>query len=99
MVRSVGECRGLCGKPHARRIMREPNSPYYAPDFTCECGDVWDMDEGLFTRPFRRGWRQEAQARFTERWEKAAPEGTEVFRDDDGYITGAILPDGTEVPR
>lgn len=99
-IRERGKCRGLCEKPDARLIVREPNSGYYAPTVTCECGDTWDMEEGLFQRPFERGWRAKAQARFEASWESALPEGTQTVRDDEqGWLTGVVLPDGTEVSR
>ena len=100
LIREHGQCRGECAKPDARLIVREPNSGYYAPTVHCECGDTWDMDEGMYARPFERGWRQKAQARFAANWDKALPEGTQTVRDDEqGWLTGVVLPDGTEVSK
>lgn len=53
------------------RIVRSEGSPYYGPDYRCvECGDSW-CGEGLFTRPFRRGWRKKAIERHRAMWEVA----------------------------
>lgn len=90
-IRTVGQCQGLCRKPTARRIVAFDASPYYDPTVTCECGDSWSSGE-LMERPFRRGWRKAAQVRFEADWEKAAPEGSQVVRDDEHYVTGVETP-------
>ena len=86
-IRTPGQCYGLCAKPDARRIVSFDASPYYDPIVACECGDSWST-EGLMARPFRRAWRKAAQARFEADWERAAPEGSQVTRDDEFYVTG-----------
>lgn len=90
-IRTVGQCYGLCAKPDARRVVAYDASPYYDPTTACECGDQWST-EGLMERPFRRGWRKAAQARFEAAWAKAAPEGSRVVRDDEQYVTGVETP-------
>lgn len=57
LQRTYGKCYGICAVDS--RIVRAEGSPYYSPIFRCvECGDQWDC-EGLFDRPFRKGWRAE----------------------------------------
>lgn len=90
-IRTVGQCHGLCRKSDARRIVAFDASPYYDPTVTCECGDSWST-EGLEARPFRRGWRKAAQVRFEADRDKAAPEGSQVVRDDEHYVTGVETP-------
>lgn len=90
-LRVPGQCQGLCAKPDARRLVAYDANPYYDPTVTCECGDSWSGGQ-LAERPFRRGWRKAAQARFEADWEKAAPEGSRVLRDDEHYVTGVETP-------
>lgn len=83
----------------ARRIIHEPNSPYYGPTFYCECGDSY-TDGFRDRRPFRRGWRTEAQKRFEQRWETALPEGTVANYDPEIlWLESVTLPDGTVISR
>lgn len=87
-VRAAGQCHGLCGKPDARLVIAYPESGWYAPIVYCECGDMWG-EEGLFPRPFARGWRQRKQTQFVARWDTAHPEGTKpVYDDGDHMLTG-----------
>jgi hypothetical protein len=101
-IRLHGKCWCGDGKEDHRFVMREPNCLYWGTDFSCECGDAWEDGE-LRPRPFKRGWRKEAQERFERAWDAALPEGTTTIRDDgpDGVyeILGVRLPDGTEVWR
>ena len=92
--RTCPEC-----KARHRFVVRYPNCAYYGTDEHGECGDSFQMSEGWrATRPFERGWRAKAQARFEDMWSKAAPEGTQPIYSPDGiYMRGVRMPDGTEV--
>lgn len=70
-----------------RLLIAYATSAYYSPTIRCECGDQW-ADGEMFARPFRRGWRQAAQAEFVERWETARPVGTRPIYSDDAMLTG-----------
>ena len=90
----------MCGVPvrTARRIATCPNcgidgwvvsalqsSPYYAPIETCtNCGDMWDWEEGIFPRPFRRGWRQDNIRRAFASFDMSCD--CDEVRDRDGYL-------------
>ena len=84
-----------CGKNNARRITEWPNYYMYLPGyFLCECGDRW-TEESRAPRPFRRGWRAEAQQHFEALWEQqCAPDGSTFTYDDEGYLV-VVTPDGT----
>ena len=76
-----------CGNENARTLTEWPNFYIYLPGTDlCECGDRWWPGEGRAPRPFRRGWRKEAQQRFERLWNQAAPEGSQFRYSDDGYL-------------
>ena len=86
----------VCTYIGARIVRHESGSPWYAPWWTCvECGDSWSEGE-LAARPFRRGWRAQAQSDALRDWESAPQLGTKVRRDwsedGGGYITGYLYP-------
>ena len=84
-----------CGNENARSLTEWPNFYVYLPGIVlCECGDAWWPEEGRAPRPFKRGWRQEAQRRFERLWGAAAPEGSRFTYSDDGYLV-VTTPDGT----
>lgn len=61
-----------CGK-NKRHVMH--HYEWYGPTLWCECGDSWECDiEGMARspRPFARGWRKKAQARFEVLWSEAS---------------------------
>lgn len=68
--RSLKSC-PECGR-ESRAIERWDGAWYGVTDY-CECGDRWQDGERT-PRPFRRGWRKEAQAQFERMWEAAAPD-------------------------
>ena len=83
-----------CGNENARTLTEWPNYYIYPPGIVlCECGDRWWPEQGRVRRPFKRGWRKEAQRRFERLWEQAAPEGSRFDYSDDGYLT-VTTPDG-----
>lgn len=83
-----------CGKENARTLTEWPNFYMLLPGTDlCECGDRWWPEEGRAPRPFRRGWRQEAQQHFERLWEQAAPDGSRFTYSDDGYLI-VTTPDG-----
>lgn len=62
------------------------SSPYYSNIYTCtNCGDRWDNEE-LFSRPFKRGWRQESIRKANEAWEEACECPQERDWDMDGWL-------------
>ena len=95
-IRRTGKCLlGICKTETSRLIDALSSSPYYGPITYCECGDRWDASEGWhYERPFRRGWRAEAQRRFERMWLEAFPEGTREVRDEDFYLIGVRPPEG-----
>ena len=60
--------------PHCKgqRAVYTWDGAYYGYTGYCECGDAWS-DGYLHERPFRRGWRQEAQREFEKKWATAIP--------------------------
>ena len=85
-----------CHTPNARRITSWPNYFMYLPGLVyCECGDVWDPEEGRMQRPFRRNWRAEQREHFEHMWAESAPDGSRFGYDDDGYLV-VTTPDGTK---
>ena len=69
--RRVGQCYGACGMTEANLVTSE-GSPWYGADTTCvECGDRW-CSEGVYPRPFVRGWRQKSIAEALRTWEDRA---------------------------
>ena len=87
VVRSHGQCWGACGLSDARQLVTHPTSGWYAPSTKCACGDEWAEGE-LMPRPFRRGWRQEAQRKFEKAWAAAHPEGVRPVYDEDAMFVG-----------
>ncbi len=88
--RRILRCPGAC-KGHRRRVVQAEGSPWYGPTFTCcSCGDSWSSD-GIYPRPFKRGWRKEAITRARDVW-RTARSGP-IRRDDDMYP----IPDDDEV--
>lgn len=80
--RYVGKCYGACGVEDAPIVTTE-GSPYYGADDRCTvCGDMW-CPEGVYPRPFRRGWRPEAIDRAVVMWEAACV--CDTARDRDLY--------------
>lgn len=65
IVRRVFTC-PVCG--HRGRIVMHDPGGYWSVSWTCcTCGDSWSDGE-LRERPFRRGWRTEAQRRAKADW-------------------------------
>ena len=55
-----------------RRFIIRWDGAWYGSTFYCACGDAW-QDDWRMPRPFRPGWREEAQAKFRAMWDNAAP--------------------------
>jgi hypothetical protein len=87
-----------CKVDGARLLVRWPSSGYYGPLMTCECGDEYG-DGYRLERPFARGWRQKAQAKFEEDWPSALPEGSQPNYTRDAWLESVTLPDGSVVTR
>jgi hypothetical protein len=68
--RAVRVC-PACGE---RRRQVGDFAVWYGTTWTClGCGDSYDYDEGIYPRPFARGWREKAKARARRRWAEAMP--------------------------
>lgn len=90
-IRELFTC-PVCKVENARIVINHFGNPYYGPKVTCaECGDSWSDGE-LMERPFRRGWRKEAQAQALADWNAAPQLGTKVQRDHDLYVIGYRFP-------
>lgn len=61
---------GVCVRRH--RFVERWDGAWYGTTDYGSCGDRW-QDGELGSRPFRPGWRKEAQDRFRAMWENAAP--------------------------
>ncbi len=79
-----------------RCVENVPNSQYWGPDHFYECG-AWFQDYDCECNP---DGKESRRGEFEARWEKALPEGTElIVNQEDAWLTGVRLPDGTEVLR
>jgi hypothetical protein len=87
-----------CKAENARLLTRWPNSAYYGPMHSCECGDEF-ADGYRLERPFARGWRAKARAEFEKDWPDALPEGTQPNYTRDAWLQSVTLPDGQVVSR
>lgn len=67
--RAVLDC-PVCQR-RRRHILRWDGA-WYGTTVYCACGDRW-QDGELAPRPFRRGWRKEAQQKFRAMWDNAVP--------------------------
>lgn len=55
-----------------RRFVVRWDGAWYGHTVYCACGDRW-MDGEMAPRPFKKGWRKEAQSYFRALWDSAAP--------------------------
>lgn len=75
-----------CDRRH-RFIVRWDGAWYGTTEYG-SCGDSW-QDGILSSRPFRRGWRKEAQRQFRAMWANAAsPEAYERYTHADRAMYG-----------
>lgn len=80
--RRIVKCWGIC-ETETSRVVAVERSPYYGPTMHClDCGDTWS-GEGLFGRPFRPKWREEAKRRANSLWQQGC--WCDVEYDDDHY--------------
>jgi hypothetical protein len=67
--RAVRKC-PACGE---RRRQVGSFAVWYDTTWTClGCGDSYDV-EGIYPRPFARGWREKAKQKARQRWAAALP--------------------------
>lgn len=63
-------------------------SPWYGPDWMCvDCGDSWSS-EGLYGRPFARGWRKKSIASYERLWAAACE--CDVVYDEHHYAQPCV---------
>lgn len=67
--RKISHC-PICER--RRRTVIRWDGAWYGTTVYCACGDRW-QDGELVPRPFRKGWRKEAQQSFRAMWDNAAP--------------------------
>jgi hypothetical protein len=83
--RRFGDCWGACSIPDSALAMSLSPSPWYGHIVTCtNCGDRWGLGEGMFGRPFERGWRQKRIDSALAEWDAACDCPEEL--DDDHYL-------------
>lgn len=83
-ARRFGPCWGACGITDSAIISALSWTPYYAPIQICtNCGDMWEID-GMYPRPFQRGWRQKSIKQAIARWDNACD--CVQRQDDEGYL-------------
>ena len=67
-MRRILSC-GVCQRRH--RFVVQWDGAWYGYTLFGACGDKW-ADGEMYPRPFKRGWRKKAQARFRAMWDNAA---------------------------